>query len=69
MPHRIINAFLNNPKVIESLSQSLPIKTLARFIVRQGKAAEQKLDEMNLGQKADRFKNLLEEEYKKALKK
>ncbi|CAJ0597506.1 unnamed protein product [Cylicocyclus nassatus] len=69
MVFRFIRALLNNERVIQELSESAPIRALARAIVRGTKSVEGKVQKLDIGAKAEALKKIYEEEYKKALKK
>ncbi|VDM66503.1 unnamed protein product [Strongylus vulgaris] len=69
MVFRFIRALLNNEKVIQELSESAPIRALARAIVRGGKSLEDKVQKLDVGSRVEALKKIYEEEYKKALKK
>ncbi|CAI5444049.1 unnamed protein product [Caenorhabditis angaria] len=69
MVFRIFRQLFNNEKTIQQLSESLPIRTTAKAIVRGLKIAEEKAENLELGRKITKFKANFDEEYQKALKK
>ncbi|ETN80018.1 hypothetical protein RB195_010132 [Necator americanus] len=69
MVFRFIRTLLNNEKVIQQLSESPPIRLLARAIVRGGKSVEDKIQKLNMTSRIEAFLKMYQEEYKKALKK
>ncbi|KAF8359854.1 hypothetical protein PRIPAC_94849 [Pristionchus pacificus] len=71
MPWRFVRNMLNNPKVIDEMSQSYPVRSLARFLIRFYKTAEHKLEQSgapSARRAHSRFTALFKEEYQKALK-
>ncbi|KIH66630.1 hypothetical protein ANCDUO_03044 [Ancylostoma duodenale] len=69
MVFRFIRTLLNNERVIQQLSESAPIRALARAIVRGGKTIEDKVQKLDVSSRIETFTKMYQEEYKKALKK
>ncbi|RCN43837.1 hypothetical protein ANCCAN_10165 [Ancylostoma caninum] len=69
MVFRFIRTLLNNERVIQQLSESAPIRALARAIVRGGKTVEDKIQKLDVSSRIETFTKVYQEEYKKALKK
>ncbi|WKX99545.1 hypothetical protein Q1695_014432 [Nippostrongylus brasiliensis] len=84
MVFRFLRSLLNDERVIQQtmvswkingnwkklrLSESAPIRALARTIVRGGKTVQDKLSNTDMASKVEQITKLYKEEYQKALKK
>ncbi|KAE9416036.1 hypothetical protein Angca_001396 [Angiostrongylus cantonensis] len=69
MVFRFIRALLNDERVIQQLSESAPIRAIAKTIVRGRKTLEERVEKMEVPSQIDRFKKIFKEEYQKSLKK
>ncbi|VDM59857.1 unnamed protein product [Angiostrongylus costaricensis] len=69
MVFRFIRALLNDERVIQQLSESAPIRSIAKTIVRGRKTLEERVEKMEVPSQIDRFKKIFKEEYQKSLKK
>ncbi|KAJ1359630.1 hypothetical protein KIN20_018404 [Parelaphostrongylus tenuis] len=69
MVFRFLRALLNDERFIQQLSESAPIRALAKTIVRGGKTLEERVEKMAVSSQIDRFTKTFKEEYQKSLKK
>ncbi|VDO58925.1 unnamed protein product [Haemonchus placei] len=59
----------SNVNVDVLLSESAPIRALARAVIRGGKTVQDKLGHTDAASRIEKFMKLYQEEYQKALKK
>ncbi|XGW15918.1 hypothetical protein V3C99_001402 [Haemonchus contortus] len=69
MVFRFLRTLLNDERVIQQLSESAPIRALARAVIRGGKTVQDKLGHTDAASRIEKFMKLYQEEYQKALKK
>ncbi|KJH50104.1 hypothetical protein DICVIV_03741 [Dictyocaulus viviparus] len=69
MVFRVIRALLNDERIIRQLSESAPIRIIARTIVRGEKVLAEKVKRTNISSQIEMLTKLFKEEYRKSLKK
>ncbi|KAL3118799.1 hypothetical protein niasHT_002636 [Heterodera trifolii] len=69
MIDRFLRNFLLNEQIIRKMADSVPIRWTARFLIRSLFRAQSAVQNAQLPamQKANRFLNILREEYRKAI--